>query len=147
LLYPSKVLENILLVDPFYLNSCSFLFDRKFIYEFELKDNPGVMTFYQKEKHMACIEVPFSTVVGLNIPKENPHQLLIEVNSPASTYLGKQVLHSSATGCALPTKYDTTNPVDLTDGQILAVPYHQVWKCSKQAYYAFIMILAMLAQC
>lgn len=89
-------------------------------------DTPGIMVFYQKEKHMASIEVPFSSVVGLNISKENPQQLLIEVNSPPYTFLGKQELHSSATGCALPTKYNTSNPVDLTNGQILTVPYHQV---------------------
>lgn len=86
----------------------------------------GILPLFQKEKIMASIEVPFSSVVGLNMSKESPCQVLIEVNSSPSMYIGKQLLCSPATGCAKPTKYDTSKNVDCTGGQLFTVPYHKV---------------------
>ncbi|KAK3742183.1 hypothetical protein QZH41_012069 [Actinostola sp. cb2023] len=110
------------------INTLLFFLYRKFVYEFELRSAncSGILPFFQKEKIMACIEVPFSSIVGLNISKDMHSQVVIEVKSPPSMYLGKQVLYSQSTGCALPTRYDTSQSVDLSDGQLLTIPYHKI---------------------
>lgn len=81
---------------------------------------------FLKEKQMAAIEVPFSSIIGLNISKNSPCEVTVEVNSAPAMFIGKQQLFSPTTGSARQTKYDTSRSVDCTGGQMSSVPYHKV---------------------
>ena len=77
-------------------------------------------------KYMACIEVPFITVVGINITRILPTEVVIEVNTVPSMWLGKEIMQHTPHGVITKRQYNTLNSVDLTNGQLTNVPYHKV---------------------
>ena len=99
------------------------LLHRKLVYEFQLTTDSLRDTILGM-KRMACIEVPFHTIQGINISAKN--DVLLEVNFPPAMYLGSQELHSGRFGQNQKVKYDTKTTVDITGEQLSTVPYHKV---------------------
>ena len=80
-------------------------------------------------KQMACIEIPFRTVVGINVftSKQLPCEVVIEVDTVPAMWLGaRQRVQRRNHGCYTKSQYDTLRTVDLTNGQLSKVPYHKV---------------------
>ena len=80
----------------------------------------------ENSQYMACIEVPFMTVVGINITRILPTEVVIEVNTVPTMWLGKQIMQHRPRGVVTKHQYNTLNSVDLTNGQLTNVPYHKV---------------------
>ncbi|KAL9958468.1 hypothetical protein ACROYT_G035483 [Oculina patagonica] len=76
---------------------------------------------------MACIEIPFRTVVGLNISTSPTVDVVIEVDTVPAMWQGAEVLQRGRDGLACSrVQYNTSHTVDLTDGQLSKVPYHKL---------------------
>lgn len=103
---------------------------RKFVYEFPLHSSDVTAQENQpnseNSKYMACIEVPFMTVVGINITRILPTEVVIEVNTVPTMWLGKQIMQHRPRGVVTRHQYNTLNSVDLTNGQLTNVPYHKL---------------------
>ncbi|CAH3018367.1 unnamed protein product [Porites evermanni] len=103
---------------------------RKFVYEFPLHSSDVTAQENQpnseNSKYMACIEVPFMTVVGINITRILPTEVVIEVNTVPTMWLGKQIMQHRPRGVVTKHQYNTLNSVDLTNGQLTNVPYHKL---------------------
>lgn len=99
------------------INCCS----RKFVYELHINsaaDNKQVLV---------CIEIPFRTVVGLNISTSPTVDVIMEVDTVPAMWQGKEVLQQRRDGTTCSRiQYNTLHTVDLTDGQLSKVPYHKV---------------------
>jgi len=90
------------------------------------KDNQP-STSASNNKQIACIDVPFTTVVGINISQTLPAKVVIEVDTAPAMWEGTQTMQPRSHGVmATRNQYNTLCPVDLTDGQLLKVPYHKV---------------------
>ena len=109
---------------------------RKFVYEFPLHSSDVTAQENQpnseNSKYMACIEVPFMTVVGINITRILPTEVVIEVNTVPTMWLGKQIMQHRPRGVVTRHQYNTLNSVDLTNGQLTNVPYHKVHWCQRK---------------
>ena len=81
-------------------------------------------------KQMACIEIPFRTVVGINVSRTLPAEVVIEVDTVPAMWLGTQIVRQRSHGVYTKNQYNTLRSVDLTGGQLSKVPYHKV--CAKQ---------------
>ena len=105
---------------------------RKFIYEFQLNTSETCVQDSQPspwsadKKKMVCVEVPFRTVVGINISSTLPAIVVIEVDTVPAMWLGTQIARHRSHGVFNMNHYNTLQTVDLTDGQLLKVPYHKV---------------------
>lgn len=108
------------------------------MYEFVIDNQGMIAQFPGHFKQMACIEVPFTSIAGINIAyqSQQPSVVLIEVNQPPTMYLGQKTLKSRKTGNTLPTQYNLMTPVDLTGGQLMTSPYHRV--CSWAVFVKFV---------
>ena len=89
-----------------------------------------------EDKRMACVAIPFHTVVGINISTTTSGlvNIVIEVDTVPAMWGGTEVLqqrHHGSTCSRL--QYNTSHTVDFTNGQLLKVPYHKVsvqsWTC------------------
>lgn len=94
---------------------------RKFVYELHINsaaDNKQVLV---------CIEIPFRTVVGLNISPLPTVDVIVEVDTVPAMWQGKEVLQQRRDGTTSSRiQYNTLHTVDLTDGQLSKIPYHKV---------------------
>ena len=94
---------------------------RKFVYELHINsaaDNKQILV---------CIEIPFRTVVGLNISPSPTVDVIIEVDTVPAMWQGKEVLQQRRDGTTSSRiQYNTLHTVDLTDGQLSKIPYHKV---------------------
>ena len=97
------------------------------MYEFQLYTNTEELVLARDDKPMACIEIPFRTVVGLNISTSPTVDVVIEVDTVPAMWQGTEVLQQrhDGTTCSR-VQYNTLHAVDLTDGQLSKVPYHKV---------------------
>lgn len=100
------------------LISCCF---RKFVYELHIHSAAD------DKQVLVCIEIPFRTVVGLNISASLTVDVIMEVDTVPAMWQGKEVLHQRRDGTTCSRiQYNTLHIVDLTDGQLPKVPYHKV---------------------
>ena len=104
---------------------------RKFVYEFQVNANEVSVEDRQvssdvNNKQMACIEIPFRTVVGINVSRTLPAEVVIEVDTVPAMWLGTQIVRQRSHGVYTKNQYNTLRSVDLTGGQLSKVPYHKV---------------------
>ena len=94
---------------------------RKFVYELHIHSAAD------DKQVLVCIEIPFRTVVGLNISTSLTVDVIMEVDIVPAMWQGKEVLHQRRDGTTCSRiQYNTLHTVDLTDGQLPKVPYHKV---------------------
>lgn len=94
---------------------------RKFVYELHINSTAD------NKQVLVCIEIPFRTVVGLNISTSPTVDVIMEVDTVPAMWQGKEVLQQRRNGTTCSRiQYNTLHTVDLTDGQLSKVPYHKV---------------------
>ena len=114
-------------------NSPQYYCCRKFVYEFQLNSNDtsvphNHLASAEDNKQMACIEIPFRTVVGINASRSVPVEVILEIDTVPAVWLGKElIINKQNSRCEYSRyHYNTEHPVDLTGGQLFEVRYHKV---------------------
>ena len=85
------------------------------------------------------------TVVGINITRILPTEVVIEVNTVPTMWLGKQIMQHRPRGVVTKHQYNTLNSVDLTNGQMTNVPYHKVHWCERKYLFPWRSTHALLS--
>ena len=87
--------------------------------------------------HLVCIEIPFTTIVGINIPTapSTATTVFIQVDTVPAMWQGTKILQQRSHGAAYArVQYDTSHTVDFTNGQLSKVPFYKVILCTVQLY-------------
>lgn len=101
------------------------------MYEFQLNSNHASVLHNQlapaeDTKQMACIEIPFRTVVGISASRSVPVEVILEIDTVPAVWVGKELIKQNSSWEHPRYHYNTEQPVDLTGGQLFEVRYHKV---------------------